>query len=216
MNTVDKIKASWEKAHDKGKLDLIDGRPWGFQWGGTKIVNRVNGVAGEFIVGDVLEIGCGGGKWTKWLCDKADSVCAIDVHQTALDESEKYEPRAQYKMCDGENIPYEDGSFDTVFTWDVLLHLPMSLVQKYFNEARRVCKGYFIFGLPDLGSEAGRDSFAKAVAVARWRNPYSYGYMTYYMPQLVEKMLFIAGFGSTIPQVVGTHRDRIYIAGVAL
>ena len=215
-NTVETIALHWQKHHDEEKLDLKEGRPWGLQWGGTKIITSVNKRIGKYIKGDVLEIGCGGGKWTKWLCDKADSVCAIDVHQTALDESEKYEPRAQYKLGNGETIPYEDGRFDTVFTWDVLLHLPMPLVQKYFNEARRVCKGYFVFGLPDLESDAGKESFARAVAAARWRNPYSYGYMTHYAPQLVEQMLFIAGFKSTIPQVVGTHRDRIYIAGVTL
>ena len=61
-NTVETIASHWQRHHDEEKLTLKDGQPWGFQWGGTKIITSVNKRIGKYIIGGVLEIGCGGGK----------------------------------------------------------------------------------------------------------------------------------------------------------
>ncbi len=192
VNIVHRLRACWEKeqkAHDK---DYV----FGWQWGHDYILRQIQQTVGNLIHGKVLEIGCGGGKWTKWLFKFADEVHAMDVHKTAIEESSKYEPRAHYKLCNGEDLNWPDDSFDIVFTWDVFLHLPMLLVQRYFDESRRVLKpgGLLIFALPDLKSESGKRNFVAAVKGKRWRRPYNRGYMSYYTKQQISTMLFIAGF----------------------
>jgi len=188
---VGKIRDDWEKAqkaHNEGYV-------WGWQWGHDDILAQVGKLVGRYVQGKVLEIGCGGGKWTQWLFQFTDEVHSMDVHKTAIEEAARHEPRAHYKLCDGETLKWPAYSFDTVFTWDVLLHLPDLLVQRYFAEAHRVLKvgGRIIFALPDLMTECGKAMYCDAVKARRYRHPYSYGYMTYYTEQRVREMLRIAG-----------------------
>ena len=195
-NVVTKIRDSWEKAQKAHDKDYV----WGWQWGHDKILEQVSQLTGGHIKGRVLEIGCGGGKWTRWLFRFTEEVYSVDVHNTALAQAALYESRAHYSRCNGESLGWSAGFFDTVFTWDVLLHLPDLLVQQYFNEAYRVLKhgGRFVFALPDLMTERSRTMYRNAVGARRWRSPYNLGYMTYYTEQRIRAMLEVAGFGRGI------------------
>lgn len=208
MDAVKRIKEDWELHQLDGKENPHKDKPWGWQWGSDVIVEQVMVLVEEKIYGRVLEIGCGGGKWTKVLCDLADSVCAIDVHERAIVESATYEPRAEYKLSDGETIPYNKDEFDCVFTWDVFLHLPIPLVTQYLMESRRVGKSV-IFALPDLTTKCGEEMFRDVVRAKKWRDMFSYGYMTYYAPQQIEEMMRVAGWGTRVKVgTVGVSRPR--------
>jgi SAM-dependent methyltransferase len=217
METLEKIKSDWEKYQRNGRENADPGKPWGWQWGSDKIVKQVMAMVGGYIYPPVVEIGCGGGKWTKALCDLAGDVIATDVHEVALKESAEYEPRARYKLSDGETIPVKKKSVSTVFTWDVLLHLPPTLVLRYFREARRVAKCTFVFALPNLMTERGGFMFADAALHRSWRDVESYGYMHYYTPQHIEQMLTIAGWKEwAFAGNAGTPeaRDAVYVARI--
>lgn len=215
MSTVKRIAQDWEEHQRSGKENPYKDKPWGWQWGTDAIVAEVDALLPEHSIRNpVLEIGCGGGKWTKWLCDRVERVCAVDVHETAIKESARYEPRAEYRLSDGEQIPARRGEFDTIFTWDTLLHLPMPLVEQYFLEANRVARRCFIFALPNITTRRGSIMFVDAVKRNVWRDPYCYGYMNYYHPHQVMAMLSIAGWRhyETLGDVGHREpRDMVYL-----
>lgn len=205
------IAADWQLHQGTGGRGA-DGKPWGWQWGGQTVFDQLTGLAGPHICGRVLEIGCGGGKWTKWLCDVADEVVAIDVQAVAIEQSREYEPRAIYQLTDGESLPFPGDSFDVVFTFDTFQHLPPSLVMRYLLEARRVSQAV-IFDLVDVTTRKGGISLMQYVANKAWRRVYTYGYYNFYAPDQIKAMLHLAGWEPALLGHVGAPnpRDIIYL-----
>jgi SAM-dependent methyltransferase len=209
VDVVSKIAGDWELNQQVGTR-AVEGKPWGWQWGGQQIFNQVAALGLEaFLHSPVLDVGCGGGKWEKWLIDNYQmEVWAIDVQQAAIDQSKKYEPRARYQLCDGESIPHGDLSFGTVFIFDTLLHLPPFLVAKYFLEANRVATDTIVISLPDMGTEFGGQKFMQGVVRKVWRKLYEYGYMNYYTFGQVKRMLELAGWEAILLGHIGALSDR--------
>ena len=124
MDALKKIKDDWSR-HQHAKTRAIADRPWGWQWGGGLVFKQVADLnIGKFLHSPVLDIGCGGGKWEKWLIDNYSvSITGADVHNEAITESQEYEPRASYVLINGEDLSqFDAGSFGTVFIFDTLLH----------------------------------------------------------------------------------------------
>lgn len=214
MTVIEKLRRDWLDNH-KAREGGVDGRPWGWQWGTDEICKQVGAIAGKYLeTNRLLEIGFGAGKWTKWLFNYTPQVWAIDVHDEAMREAIEYEPRAEYRLCDGESLPFTSKSFGVVFSWDVFLHLPELLVAKYFMESRRV-SNRLVFALPDINTPAGTHMFVEAVANGVYRNPYSYGFMTYYAQEQVLSMLRVCGWKTAIALGhvgVPEPRDMVYYA----
>ena len=101
MNALNKIANDWE-GHQATRTNAIDGKPWGWQWGGAGLFKRMREILRpEYIRGPVLDIGCGGGKWEKWFIDTFGvEVIGGDVHRTAVDDARAYEPRATYVILE--------------------------------------------------------------------------------------------------------------------
>ena len=196
MNTITKIRDDWDK-NQKAKTRAVEGQPWGWQWGGEAVFKQIHnlGIA-DYIQGPVLDVGCGGGKWEKWMIENYKVVITgVDVHEQALIESKEYEPRATYQLVDGEGLEaFGDNTFGTVFIFDVLLHLPCPLVVRYFQEAYRVATKSLIISLPDMGTVFGGKKFLKAVERKVWNRLYEYGYMSYYTQGQVARMMNLAGW----------------------
>ena len=204
--SVETIAQDWSEAQERGGK----GDPWGAQWGGERLLREVCNVVRPYAFqARVLEIGCGGGKWTKALFDRcgAAQVCAIDVHQISLDESAQYEPRATYFLGNGDSIPKEVGAgYNLVFTYDVFLHLPPGLVVKYLQEAYRV--GEFVFfQLPSLDKDVTRDRFMLRVKAHRYRRPYGIGYVNFYTDDHIRALVEMAGW---TPMRLGANRRDSY------
>ena len=216
MNIVDQIRRDWETHQQRG-THAIPGQPWGYQWGGATIFEQMEAYnVSQYLTSPVLDVGCGGGKWSKWLIDTWGlEVIGIDVHPVAIQQSQAYEPRATYKLTDGESLPFGDGEVGSVFIFDVLLHLPMPLVERYFQEAHRVARHSLLFVLPDMDTERGAAMFMQAVRAKVWQVPFTYGYMTYYTRGQVEAMLRLAGWEEWqfLGHVgVAEPREMLYVA----
>jgi SAM-dependent methyltransferase len=97
--------------------------------------------------GRVLEIGAGAGWQAALLAQQGFSVEAIEVAGTAFQElaEGRVWPIVEY---DGQTIPYEDRSFDVVFSSNVLEHVPH--VERLLDELGRVLQdqGVCIHVLP--------------------------------------------------------------------
>lgn len=73
-----------------------------------------------------LDVGCGTGRWTKYLCKKVGFVEAMDPSKAVIAASELLKDEENIRITQGEvsNIPFKDGSFDLVFSLGVLHHIP--------------------------------------------------------------------------------------------
>lgn len=95
----------------------------------------------------ILDIGCGA-KPYKDLFQK-DDYLGIDIKRDAHNDSEK----AVDKFYDGQNIPYNDSSFDIVISTQVFEHVEYP--EKLFKEIYRVLKrgGILFLTMPFVWSE---------------------------------------------------------------
>ncbi len=93
---------------------------------------------------EVLDLGClVGGRGVAWYERyKLKSITGIDVSKDYIDASRKIAKNksinAEYKLAKGENLPFEDSSFDAILTFDVLEHVQD--LNKTLNECWRVLK----------------------------------------------------------------------------
>lgn len=75
---------------------------------------------------DVLEVGCGTGVHTKLLAESGASVSAIDLTPTAVELTtrrlELAGLSAEVREADAESLPFDDASFDFVWSWGVIHH----------------------------------------------------------------------------------------------
>lgn len=73
-----------------------------------------------------LEIGCGMGLHTEVMARHGAEVTAIDLTPTAVEATERRLAlkglRARVMQADAERLPFEDASFDFVWSWGVIHH----------------------------------------------------------------------------------------------
>lgn len=75
---------------------------------------------------NILEIGAGISPYLKGF-DPSNFIVATDINKSLLNQSqkkEKREKRVNYLVCDAENLPFKNNSFDFIYVLGVLHHLP--------------------------------------------------------------------------------------------
>ncbi|WP_436517875.1 class I SAM-dependent methyltransferase [Ekhidna sp. To15] len=94
--------------------------------------------AKPFITGDLLELGCGEGRGVELLAPLADSYIGIDKIKAVIENLEKQYP--DYKFMSGvfPPFPFEDDSFDTIVTFQVIEHVKDD--EGFIKEIHRVLK----------------------------------------------------------------------------
>jgi 2-polyprenyl-6-hydroxyphenyl methylase / 3-demethylubiquinone-9 3-methyltransferase len=94
-----------------------------------------------------LEVGCGGGILTEEIAKMGFITTGIDPSEQSLTIAEKHSKdnnlKINYKTGTGENLPFQNNSFDVVFCCDVLEHV--SDLPKVIAEISRVLKSKGIF-----------------------------------------------------------------------
>lgn len=99
----------------------------------------------------VLDIASGEGYGSILLAKKAKSVAGVDIDEaTILLAKEKYKANnLEYKVGSADNIPYNDGSFDIVVSFETLEHHDKHT--EMMQEIRRVLKpgGICLISTPD-------------------------------------------------------------------
>jgi len=96
----------------------------------------------------ILDFGCGVGRHTEVLGDLAGDkgrVCGVDINKWAIAKAAQHSV-FEFKLYDGITIPFRGSSFDVVFTWTVLQHIPNDELVKTIEEFHRVLRrgGYLI------------------------------------------------------------------------
>jgi ubiquinone/menaquinone biosynthesis C-methylase UbiE len=75
---------------------------------------------------DVLEVGCGSGIAAQMLAEAGANLTAVDLTPWAVETTrtrlDAFGLAGAVQEADGENLPFDDGSFDVVFSWGVIHH----------------------------------------------------------------------------------------------
>jgi len=135
--TIDSFGDEWQRFHkfEAEELERI-GREY-FDIVDTAMLNKDS---------VVLDIGCGSGRWSKYVSSRAGFVEAIDPSEAVLVAVDLLKERENVRVTQAgiDEIPFEDNSFDFAFCLGVLHHLPNTA------EALKKCvdkvkpNGYFL------------------------------------------------------------------------
>ena len=93
----------------------------------------------------ILDVGCGDGSITNPLGEKWE-VSAIDISTEAV---KHLTPQIRGYLGSSSAMPFNDVSFDLVFTSELLEHLPDSIFENTISELKRVTKKYIFISVPN-------------------------------------------------------------------
>jgi ubiquinone/menaquinone biosynthesis C-methylase UbiE len=138
-NSVDANKMLW---------DTWDWRHGGEEWTLSEEWKRslIEDVMARYIRpnGIVLEIGPGAGRWTEALRQMSKLVIVVDVSEVCIDlckERFSHVDNISYHVNDGRTLPFiGDETIDSIWSFDVFVHIAPSDIESYISELSRVLK----------------------------------------------------------------------------
>jgi 2-polyprenyl-3-methyl-5-hydroxy-6-metoxy-1,4-benzoquinol methylase len=131
----------------------------------------------------LLDLGCNWGRWTISAARAGYRATGIDPSRKAVGAArrvaEQLGVEAEYVVGDARQLPFASGSFDTVFSYSVLQHLPKEDVRLAVAEIARVLRrGGLAWiempnarGLLNLARQASRGFSAGTGADVRYWTP---------------------------------------------
>ena len=92
----------------------------------------------------ILDLGCGWGRMLKPVIDRGAEAVGLDISSKMLDLTRSHLQRNGYKPVlvrgDGTCLPFQDNSFDSVYSLLVLQHISKKKGKDIFSEIRRILK----------------------------------------------------------------------------
>lgn len=138
----------------------------------------------KLIHGRILDVGSGPGRDGLILKGKGLDVVCLDASEAMVKMSS--EKGLESVLGDFNNLPFPNASFDGVWAYTSLLHVPKSEVEKSIKEIYRVLnfEGVLGLGLIEGSTEGYRES--SGVGMPRW--------FSFYTKEEVEILLKNNGF----------------------
>jgi ubiquinone/menaquinone biosynthesis C-methylase UbiE len=235
VDAVDALRMAWSRYPEEWKTDQalsMGAETLGEEWGGPEFADRIVELVEPYLGGgtDVLELGCGGGKFSRRLAPRCRSLLCTDIsaemieHTRATLSTRGLDENVDYLVLNGVDFSgVPDESADFIFSYDVLLHLPPENVYSYMCDARRVLRdnGVFMLHQVNLASHGGMEHFLKQYFAGSWRldlhNPRRRGHMYFMSADQMRAIadaarLFVEqvveGFPSTDSKPTGTADGR--------
>ncbi len=88
----------------------------------------------------ILDVGCGVGTYHPLLQGKVGRISGVDPSSECIAEAKKNNPDVDYKVYDGNILPYANASFDATYAICVMHHVPKSNWTQFSTELARVTK----------------------------------------------------------------------------
>ena len=114
---VESFGEEWEKFYNFADSDIdVLGKEY-FSFLSNDIINKST---------NMLDVGCGTGRWSKYLSNKVNSIEAIDPSKAIFfaDRLLKNVKNVRLSIAAADSLPFEDNSFDFVMSVGVLHHIP--------------------------------------------------------------------------------------------
>lgn len=91
---------------------------------------------------DVLDVGCGAGALVRWFrsigARTTGAECGVEMRRRAIEADPVH--AGDYVDAEGQDLPFDDGSFDAVVYSYSLHHVPTEEIPQALREARRVLR----------------------------------------------------------------------------
>jgi 2-polyprenyl-3-methyl-5-hydroxy-6-metoxy-1,4-benzoquinol methylase len=100
-------------------------------------------LAAEFgLAADValLDVGCGVGALHDHLGDAFARICGVDVSRVSVEAAKTRHPEIEYRVMEGNQIPYPSAAFDIVTAINVLHHIDPEARPDFVIELKRVIR----------------------------------------------------------------------------
>ena len=217
-NALEALDRTWSKYPGEWKHDdslRMGVAVLGEEWGGPDFANAiVDELAAPFMGPDVdaLELGCGGGKFSRLIRGRVRHLCCTDISAAMLAHAAETAGRGDdidYVRLDGRSFaPVPDSSADFVFSYDMQLHIQPQNLFAYLVDGRRVLRpgGVFMVHAIDLDSAGGRDHFLGQYYGDTWLHaldaPRRRGHIYYMSEDQIRSLGRLAGY-----EVATLHRD---------
>lgn len=125
-------------------------------------------LAGKIKGNNILDIATGSGWMAIVLGKSGYKVTSIDINKEAIkrakeravDEGLIIDENISFKIADAQNLPFNNNTFDAVFSFDSMHHMPEC--DKVIKELSRVCKPGGVIIISDL-NEKGLDAVRSVV-----------------------------------------------------
>jgi ubiquinone/menaquinone biosynthesis C-methylase UbiE len=127
----------------------LSGTTYGLQWGDPETLPPLRFVKDRWVTPYVhpdetgLEIGPGGGRWTRYLLG-FETLYAVDYYQELLDELRKNipnRPNVVFVKNNGTDFPsVPDNAVDYIFSFGTFVHLQASVIDAYLGNLGRILK----------------------------------------------------------------------------
>ncbi|HEY4280463.1 MAG TPA: class I SAM-dependent methyltransferase [Conexibacter sp.] len=179
----------------------------GEEWGGAEFAERiVTDVAAPYLGDqvDVLEIGCGGGKFSAHLRPRTRHLICADISADMLARTRRHVgegPDVEYVQLSGRDFAgVPDASVDFIYSYDVLLHLQPQNVFSYLRDARRVLRpgGVFMVHAINLAASGGAYHFEVQYVQDTWSrafdDPHRLGHIYYMSEDQLRSLAGLARF----------------------
>lgn len=102
----------------------------------------------------ILDYGCGQGGWIKVLSNKFPNaeICGIDISDKAVERAMIKFPQHDFLSFDGDTAPFEDNSFELIYSYHVLEHV-YDIQKTIFDISRLLKKGGYLCIIFPCGNE---------------------------------------------------------------
>lgn len=162
----------------------------------------------------VMEIGCGGGKFSVMIAPFCKKLICADISQEMLNRTSQRLSNftnVEYLKLDGKDFKgVKSESLDFVFSYDVFVHLDVEDIFCYLRDIKRMLKkgGRAAIHFANILTEEGWRQFVSEVEYSR-QEPKPLGRFCYLTPEYANHMITKLGF--TIIENRDTGRDFIVV-----
>ena len=193
----DSYSKTWEEKVGKEGIGHL-----GDEWGDAKLTEDI---LGRYVVPNIgprariLEIGCGGGKFSERLAGLAGTLVCADVSSEMLGRTHErlnLRKNVSFQKLNGHDLHrFIKDTFDFVFSFDTFVHIDMEDTYSYLEEIRRVLRpgGKGLLHFANLNSEAGWKKFVEEVPFHRGSKEY-YNQFRFLTWEIVARFFSSLGF----------------------
>jgi Methyltransferase domain len=142
-------KNSWVKRMTRAIRAGLSPPLYGLEWGDPDIAEPLRFIKERYVLPyvnaqhDALEIGPGGGRWTRFLLGFR-TLTAVDYHPELLDELKRnfgQQRNIRFIRNNGTDFPGLDPhSIDYVYSFGTFVHLDFELIEAYLDSIKTIIK----------------------------------------------------------------------------